>query len=247
MNLNKKLIIVIGGSRGIGKEIVASLHEEFNIAVIFEKNFNAAKKTNEEFTNIKIYQSDVSDLNSVQSTYLKIKDDFKQTPFALVYSAGISYFMLHLMEDINQHKKLFDTNYFGLVNWTKTITSDLCREKNGRIIFLSSSSVTVNTLGLSAYCSSKLAGEKFIQIIGSELGKYGISCNIVRPGLTETEMPNALIGKLSKEQLENILLPTKEFNKANDTANAVKFLIKNSGMNSSVITIDNGHALYRNL
>ena len=247
MNQSNKLIVIVGGTRGIGKEIVSTLYSEYKIAVIYEKNQTAADLLTQNFPNIKVYCSDVTNLESVQNTYKKIKKEFNQTPYGLIYSAGISNIMLHLMDDLNLHRKTFEVNYFGLINWTKTISSDLCRERTGSIIYLSSNSVANNTLGLSAYCSSKIAGEKFMQILGSELGKYNISCNVIRPGLTKTEMPQPLLDKLSKEQIENILLPTGDFNKAIDTANAVKFLLGSSGINSTVITIDSGHALYRSL
>ncbi len=246
-----KLAIITGGTKGFGKSIALRLGKDYELALLYKSDKKNAIDTQNELEmlykkmfDVRIYQCDVSDLSQVTTTYLQIKNDFQKGASVLVNSAGIALKELFILENILDHKKSMDINYFGPIHMCKVVLSDMSRAKFGRIINLSSNNVSINNRGSSAYCASKAALEKFSQILGGEVSKLGITVNVIRPGISDTNMANNYLENLSKENYQELLAPSGELIDGNEIAKAVEFLIDSRQINSSTITVDTGHALF---
>jgi 3-oxoacyl-[acyl-carrier protein] reductase len=247
---NKKLLIIIGGTRGIGESIAKHLSSEYQLALVYKSDDISAQKLTKSLssiTNIKIYKSDACSFELSKKTYEEIKSDFATIPFALIYSAGVSQSSLSIMENTKTHHEIFDVNYFGATYWCKLISNDMCRVKNGKIIAISSIAVAVNTQGLSAYSASKAALEKYICILGGELAPFNITANIIRPGVTSTDMSKNYLENIDENKRKTLLAPTGKTVSTHEISLAASYLLSSNDTNSHILTIDGGHALYRNV
>ncbi len=218
--------------------------------MIFLSDSTKANETLQELSlistnRIKIYQCDISDYVLVQNTYNSIKEDFKKSPKILVNSAGIAWNDLFLLESIENHRRSFEINYFGPMHMSKVCLPDMIRAKYGRIINLSSNNVSINNRGSTAYSASKIALEKFSHVLGGEVAKYGITVNTIRPGIINSEMSQNYLNEMSEQKFEELTAPTGLLNESNEIAKTVEFLIKSNNINSTSITVDSGHALFR--
>ncbi len=249
MNQDKKLAIVLGGVRGIGKGVAISLADNFDLALIYvhddkvaQDAVNECKKIN---PNVKSYKCDASNIELSKKTYEAIKKDFNKTPSVLVNTIGISINNLFLLDSFEEHQRHFDVNYFAPYYWCKMVVPDMIRNNYGKIINFSSNNVSNNTKGSISYCASKAALEKFSTILGGEVAKYNITVNVIRPGIIRTTMSEDYINKLSQNEFKDLVSPTGEMIEVSEIAKTVKFLIDSRQVNSTVITVDSGHALYR--
>lgn len=247
----KPLALITGGTKGFGKSIAESLASRFRIALIYKSD----KANADEFTKVLTskgalvlsYQCDLADQVLLEKTYQKIIADFKTEPFVLINSAGIAHKSLSVMESLAEHRQLFEVNYFAAVQLSKLVLPAMLRAKSGRIINLSTNNVLINTRGSSAYCASKSALEKFSEVLGGEVARSGVTVNCVRPGMAATEMSTDYLKSLSEEDTKELLQPSGELISPEEIARTVEFLIDSKQINSSVITVDTGHALFKKI
>lgn len=244
------LAIITGGTKGIGKATALRLSDRYDLALLFSSDQKAADETidilNKKSTGQFIsYQCDVSKLVLVEKTLSQLKSDFTSPVSVLVNCAGVAIKSLFLMEDHQQHIRSFEVNYFGAVHLIKTILPEMVRNKHGRIINLSSNNVSINNRGSGAYCASKMALEKFSEILGGEVARSGVTVNNIRPGIIDTEMSHDYLTALTSEQFKTLTGPTEKLIDADEIARTVEFLIDSPQINCSTITVDSGHALFR--
>ncbi|MBC7538066.1 MAG: SDR family oxidoreductase [Bacteriovorax sp.] len=247
----KSLALITGGTKGFGKRIAARLSNHYNLALIFYNDTENAKKVLEEFSSdtclVKIYQCDVSDEMLSKKVYEKIKEDFQMEASVLVNSAGVAIKNLFIMESLSDHKRSFEVNYFGTINMCKLVLPAMMKDRFGRIINLSSNNVSINNRGSAAYCASKAALEKFGDILGGEVARSGVTVNTIRPGISKTDMSQDYLDTLSKEDYQELLQPSGQLINPDEIAKAVEFLINSTQINSSTLTVDCGHALFRKI
>ena len=85
-------------------------------------------------------------------------------------------------------KEMFEINFFSHIYITQLISREMAKNKNGSIIFISSTSAKRNDVGRFAYSSSKAAISSTSRVLAKELGIYNIRVNSICPGLTNTDM-----------------------------------------------------------
>jgi 3-oxoacyl-[acyl-carrier protein] reductase len=247
----KSLAVITGGTKGFGKGIATRLSSHYDLALIFNKDTENAQKVLEEFSSstclVRVYQCDISDEVLSKKIYEKIKEDFQMEASVLVNSAGVAIKSLFIMESLADHKRSFEINYFGAINMCKLVLPSMMKEKYGRIINISSNNVSINNRGSAAYCASKAALEKFSDILGGEVARSGVTVNTIRPGISKTEMSQDYLDSLSKEDYQELLRPSGQLISPEEVAKAVEFLINSVQINSSTLTVDCGHALFRKI
>jgi len=247
----KKLAIVLGGTKGIGKGVALQLADQFDLALVYSNDDLTADSTVAECRKInpfvKHFRCDASKLEESRSLYKEITKDFNRTPDVLVNTIGISINNLFLLDNFDEHIRSFEVNYFAPVIWCKLVVPDMIRNKFGRIINFSSNNVLKNSKGSSSYCASKAALEKFSTILGVEVAKYNITVNVIQPGIVRTTMSEGYINKLSENEYEDLVSPTGKLIEVSEIAKTVRFLIESNQINSAILTVDSGHALYRKI
>ena len=189
MNLQDKVIIVTGSSRGIGKEIAIQLAKNgAKVIVNYSKGKGEAKDTVDTIHNnggiAYAFKADVSKRDEVTQLFDSAIECYGKID-VLVNNAGI--LIPKLLKDNSQEDftRQFEINVRGIFNTLQEADSKLA--DNGNIINLSSSTVKLMFPAYALYSASKSAVEQMTRVFSKEIGR-GISVNAIAPGATETEM-----------------------------------------------------------
>ena len=139
---------------------------------------------------------------------------------------------------------VIDTNLNGVFNLSKIFIKNMVKNRNGRIINISSISGLMGNPGQVNYSSSKAALNGFTKSLAKELGSRNITVNSVAPGFIETDMTSFLDETAKKNVIETI--PLKRLGKPEDVAELVLFLASEeaSYITGQTISIDGGLLMY---
>ncbi len=242
-NKTKKVALVIGGSRGIGRAIALRLARSgFNIWLTYKSNHEAARNVKAEIEKsgsaCELIAFDVSSYEETETALGKRVEDF--SPDVMVYNAGISKDNLLMWMTKNEWDTVLSTNLDGFFNVTRTILFSMLKAKKGRIVVISSASGQIGQAGQVNYSASKAGLIGAARALAREVGKKNILVNVVAPGFIETDMTKGL----RKEQVLN-LIPLNRVGKPEDVASVVNFLCTEEDMyiHGQVIGINGGLAI----
>lgn len=186
-------VLITGASTGIGRhaaEFIASKHPNITILAGVRKESDADSIRSVNLPNLKPIIVDVAQHDSCVRAFDEIKNLVTTTgiPFVgLVNNAGISFKMPVEYQEVSEAKRLFDTNFFGMVEMTQ-MALPLLRESNGRIVMVSSVAGLVARPYTSIYSGSKYAMEGFSDALRREIAHMGISVSVVEPAFVKTEI-----------------------------------------------------------
>lgn len=190
IELTNKTILLTGASTGIGRQLVIKLAKENSkLAIISRRKELLDSLISELNSSSKIiaYQCDVRDFEQVKSVYYQIKQDLGEIDIAILNS-GVSYRMSESNFEIEKAREIFDTNFFGVVNFIHFLKEDFIKNKNGVIVGVSSLADSRGFPASGFYCASKAALTIFLESLRVELKKHNISVITVRPGFVKTPM-----------------------------------------------------------
>jgi len=244
MEINGKIALVTGGSRGIGKAIVLELAKNgANVAINYRKNEELAKKVVDEAKRFgvkaKAYKADVSNFNEVESMVNSIIRDFGKIDI-LVNNAGIiakTFSVLEIPDD--EWDEIININLKGAFNCIKAVAKHMIKNGEGKIINISSVAGKMGGTVGPAYAASKAGLIGLTFSVAQELLKYNITVNAVAPGPIETEMVKNLPEERKKKILSRV--PMGRFGKPEEVAKAVIFLIQNDYITGEVIDVNGGY------
>lgn len=248
MELEGKVSVVTGASRGLGEAIalkLSSLGSKVAVNYVAIEASNKADADNVVETIISLggeampVEADVRDGGTVQAMMQKVIDKWGKIDI-LVNNAGINRDTLLLRMPDSAWDDVINTNLRGAYLCTKFALRSMVREHWGRIISISSVAGIVGNVGQSNYAASKGGLIAFTKSVAREIGSRNITVNAVAPGFIVTEMTD----KLSPERKESILamIPLQRFGQPQDVAELVAFLASDraSYITGQAITIDGG-------
>lgn len=248
MSLKNKLAFITGSNRGIGFSILEKFASNgCNIIAHSRKNdidFIKKLKIFENKYNVKIKNIifDILDTETMKREVYKI---FKEKiPIdILVNSAGIIHGGLFQMSPVKDIRKVFDVNFFGLLELTQLVSKYMTRFKNGNIINISSVAGLDLSTGNCAYGTSKAAVIAFSKTLSSELSSYGIRVNVVAPSLTNTDMAFSKEASKERELLISSNKPFERMAEPSEISDAVYFLASENSkfVNGQVVRVDGGN------
>ncbi len=233
-----QVILVTGASRGIGKSIAESLAKEGNTVIgTSRSNF---KYNNNNLISMKL---DITVRDDVDKFFLKLKEE-NLLPNVLINNAGITSDKLFMRMTNDDWDNVLSTNLTGVFNITKACIKNMIRNRNGRIINISSVSGLMGNPGQVNYSSSKAGLVGFTKSLAKEVGSRGITVNCIAPGFIETDMTDYLVDDAKDSLIESI--PLKKLGSVDDIAHAVKFLVSenSSYITGQTISIDGGLFMY---
>ncbi|MFT6248651.1 MAG: 3-oxoacyl-[acyl-carrier protein] reductase [Cognaticolwellia sp.] len=237
--LKGQIVLVTGGSRGIGSGLVESLAKA-GAHVIFTYRSSASEanvivnKINEQGGRCAAFKADITDQEASQNLVTMIEDEIGPI-YGLVNNAGITQDKSFLMMSAESWQQVLSTNLDGTVFLTQAVLLQMMRRKTGKIIMMSSVSGLQASPGQASYSASKAALIGLTRTLSHEVARYNIQVNAIAPGFIETEMVEQMSEK-SRQQIPK-LVPARRMGSIKEVAEPVLFLLSNG---SNYIT---GHTL----
>ena len=238
----RKVAVVTGGSRGIGRAICLALAaQNCDIALIYAGNENAANKTVSECVSLGAravsYKCDVSDYEETEKTFKQIKADFS-TFDILVNNAGITCDKLMLSMKSEEFNRVIGVNLTGCFNATKQVYGVMAKKRSGRIINISSVAGIMGNAGQTNYAASKAGVIGLTKSVAKELAPRGVCCNAICPGFVSTDMTS----EFENNEAAKAAIPLGRFGKPEEIAALCAFLCSDGGayITGQTVTVDGG-------
>ncbi len=241
--MNKKIAIVTGAAKGIGKAIVARLVAQNYFVIAVDVDKISGKKLISEYdkSNVRFAKADICKEKIVQLFFEKIIKEYKRVD-VLVNNAGIIRDNKIWNMGIEDFDKVIDVNLRGTWLMCREAAKIMRQQKGGRIVNIASRAWLGNS-GQSNYSASKAGIVGLTRVLALELGKYNVCVNSIAPGLIDTPLTQ----KLEKEVLQKLIdaQPTKTMGKPEDVANVVAFLASEETkfITGQTIYVDGGKSI----
>ncbi len=226
----KKIALVTGASRGIGKAIAIELGKQGMTVVGTATTEKGAEDISAYLQENAIagagYCLNVAAVESITAVLESIESRFG-APLVLVNNAGITRDNLLMRMKEEEWESVMNTNLNSLYKLCKLTLKGMTKARWGRIISISSVVASSGNPGQSNYAASKAAIEGFSRSLAREIGSRGITVNCIAPGFIDTDMTRAL----AEKQIEVLLnqIPLARFGKAEEIAAVAGFLASDSG------------------
>jgi len=239
-----KVAIVTGGSRGIGRAISVTLAQAgADVAIFYAGNQAAAEET---LTQIQqagrqgiALQVNVADAEQVEAAIKQVTTTWGKIDI-LVNNAGITRDNLLMRMKEEEWDQVINTNLKGVFLCTKAVTRPMMKQRNGRIINISSVVGVMGNPGQANYVAAKAGVIGLTKSTAKELASRNITVNAIAPGWIETDMTADLGDEVHKQMLATI--PLGRPGSAQEIAEAVKFLASDAAgyITGQTLHVDGG-------
>lgn len=225
--LQGKVVLVTGGSRGIGESIVRKFAQHgadivFTYLSSAEKAEALATELSEtHHIKVKAVRSDASKYDESEQLITDVVNEFGKLD-VLVNNAGITKDTLMLRMSEEQWDQVIEVNLKSVFNLTKHALKPMMKNRSGSIINMGSVVGVFGNAGQANYAASKAGIIGFSKSIAKEVGSRNIRCNVIAPGFIETDMTHVLTEEQKKAYAESI--PLKKLGSGEDVANACLYL-----------------------
>ena len=238
----KKVALITGASRGIGKAIAKKFAENnYNLIINYmaeDTNFDELRK---EFKGAEVLfvKSDVSVYKQCEDLVNQGIEKFGRID-VLVNNAGITRDNLLMRMKEEDFDSVINVNLKGTFNMTKNVVPFMMKKRYGKIVNIASVVGVSGNAGQANYAASKAGIIGFTKSVAKELASRNIYANAVAPGFIATNMTEVLPDNV-KESI-NAQIPLKRMGKAEEVANAIYFLgsDESSYITGQVLNIDGG-------
>lgn len=242
MEENKKVALITGGSRGIGKEIAKKFaSNNYNLVINYVSDNTDLEALKEEFKNTQVLfiKTDVTNYESCENMVNEAIKKFGRID-VLVNNAGITKDTLLMRMKEEDFDKVIDINLKGTFNMTKIVTPFMMKQRYGKIVNISSIVGVIGNAGQSNYAASKAGIIGFTKSVAREFASRNILANCVAPGFIKTDMTDVLSDAV-KESI-HAQIPLKKMGEAIEVAKAVYFLAseENTYITGQVLNVDGG-------
>ena len=223
-----KKVFVTGASRGIGNAIAKSLLDKNYIVIGTATSSEAVEKLSSE--GIQGYKLKLNNLNEIDLSWKEISKNHPDIDI-LINNAGFTRDNLILRMSEEEWNDVLNVHLNGMFRITKRVLKPMLKKRWGRIINLSSASAILGNKGQANYAAAKAGVEAFSRSLAREVGRRGITVNVVAPGFIRTDMTESNTGVIEEELVKQI--PLGRFGETSEIAHLVSYLCSDE---SSYIT-----------
>ena len=244
---NRKIALVTGGSRGIGRAVCLALARSgADVAVNYAGKEEAAQQTcrmcEELGARTLAIQADVADNAQVNAMVDQVIAQFGRLDI-LVCNAGITRDNLLMRMAEQDFDQVIATNLKGVWNCMKAVCRPMMKQRWGRIVSMSSVVGVAGNAGQVNYAASKAGVIGMTKSLARELGSRGVTVNAIAPGFIETDMTAVLPENIKEGLLGSI--PLGRLGQAEEVAALAAFLCSEQAgyITGQVIHVDGGMAM----
>ena len=238
--MDGKVIVVTGGTKGIGKEIALALNELNAKVIAFGSTENSVNTAKKDMPGINIMRVDVADEQSVSEAAKVIEEKYGRVD-GLVNCAGIQSLAYCLDFDIDEFNRILNVNVTGSMICAKHFGRIMEKQQKGRIVNCSSVRSYQGKPGYSAYATSKGAINNLTRSLAVELAQKGITVNAFAPCFVKTELAKELDDPVKCAGIVS-RIPMGRLGLAQDMVGPVVFLLSDCSafVTGTVLSVDGG-------
>jgi len=239
-----KLVIITGGSRGLGMAISSHLLKQgYSVAAFARTATEQTQNLSEKYGTLYFFEEvDIRSGPERDGFFQNIRSRFSDTPlYALINNAGIAKEGILATFPSVDTQSVIDINLTSAIEMSRSfIRAKLLENSPGRLINISSIIGQRGYTGLGAYSASKAGLEGVTRSLARELGRREITVNCIAPGYLTTEMTSTLSNAKQKQIIDRT--PLKRLGSSDDICPAVDFLLdeRNAFFTGQTLTIDGG-------
>lgn len=202
LELNDKVVIITGGTGGIGSQIVADFLEEGAVVACLIRNKNKIEvlqkhleETNIPIHNLHAYDCSLLDFNTIKKVTKQVAIDLKRID-VLVNCAGFAHEYPFALLNENHINEMIDLNLKSPIYLSQAVLRYMYKQKGGNIINISSITSVKKGRGIAVYAAAKAGLDTFTRALAIEVGRKNIRINCIRPGVIDTTMSEALLDRV---------------------------------------------------
>jgi 3-oxoacyl-(acyl-carrier-protein) reductase len=227
-----RVVLVTGGSKGIGRGIAQRLHAAGHRVA-------ATYRSGDVSAGVMGVQCDITDPGQVDAAFTAVESELGPVE-VLVANAGITRDTLLMRMSDEDWAAVIDTNLTGAFRLAKRATRSMMRARFGRMIFISSVVGQLGSAGQVNYSASKAGLVGLARSLARELGSRGVTANVVAPGFIETDMTAVLSDELVTKYTDQI--PLGRLGAVDDIAATIEFLAGDGAgyISGALIPVDGG-------
>ena len=242
--LEGKIAIVTGASRGIGRAIALNLAAAgAHIVAVYQQNKEKADELAQEIEPLGraclTVKADVAVEDEVNALIDQTMTQFGKIDM-LVNNAGMTKDGLIMRMKTEDWHSVLNVNLSGMFYALKAVTKPMMKQRSGKIVFITSVIGLTGNAGQANYAAAKAGVIGLMKSAAKEFASRGIQVNAVAPGFIDTDMTKGLNDEVKNTYLEQI--PLKRFGRVEDVAEAVKFLVSEKAdyITGQVIHVNGG-------
>ena len=222
--LDGKIALVTGASRGIGKAIATQLAQQGATVIGTATSENGAQAISDYLSEFggKGFALNVTEKESVDTTIKAINEAHGGIDI-LVNNAGITRDNLLMRMKDDELQDIIDTNLTSIFTLSKAVLRGMMKKRFGRIVNIGSVVGSAGNAGQANYAAAKAGVIGFSKSMAREVASRGITINVVAPGFIDTDMTKAL----TDDQKEAIFkdIPANRLGEPDEIAATVAFLV----------------------